>query len=112
MKFTALFMLAAIMYGAEADLKKAGAYTIDGDLYTLTIHAGGTRSERRTGTLLRNSVEISGSKVGEVIETKFGKLCWLGPIDGKGYNRGWLRYATYGGPIFLEDGSADKKYIE
>ena len=112
MKFTVLFMLAAIIYGAEDDLKKSGTYTIEGDIYTLVIHAGGTRSEKRTGTLIRDSIEITGNKIGEVVETKFGKMCWLGPINGERHSRGWLRYATYGDPVFNDDGTVVKKFIQ
>lgn len=115
MKTTILLLLSALsvhLSGVDVDLKKAGVYTLEGDVYELVIFAGGSRSEKRIGKLRRNALEIIGDKVGDVRETKFGKLCWFGATDGKGYNRGWLRYTTYDKLVFHEDGSVVNKFDE
>lgn len=108
MKTTILLLLSALsahLSGVDVDLKKAGVYTLEGDVYELAIYAGGTKSEKRIGKLRRNDLEITGDKTGDVRETKFGRMCWFGATEGKAYNRGWLRYTVYNKPVFREDGS-------
>jgi len=68
--------------------------------YVYEIGNPGTQSERRTGRLLRNGVEVTG-KPGEVQDTPLGQFLYFGK---RPYNIGWLNTVTYDQPVFGREG--------
>lgn len=66
--------------------------------YTVVAIAMGSRSERRIGRLRFGRTELAGQEEGDYVDTPWGRLRWLGPIDlhaATDYEQGFLLLGTY-----------------
>jgi hypothetical protein len=80
-------------------LERAGRWTghVDDWVYSVVASAMGTRSERRIGRLSHGRMRIEGKKEGEVVDTPWGRMHWMGPVNVEAttdYEQGFLLRGT------------------
>jgi hypothetical protein len=66
----------------EAMLERDGHWTavVGPWRHSVTASAMGTKSERRIGALQFDNIEIQGAKIGDFVETPWGRAHWRGPV--------------------------------
>jgi hypothetical protein len=66
--------------------------------YALTIMAKGTKNEIRAGRLFHEEKEVTAAKVGDRVQTPWGMMYCMGPVQGEspagGHEEGWLLQGT------------------
>jgi hypothetical protein len=70
--------------------------------YSVTATAMGSKSERRIGRLSRGRLMLTGEHPGEGVETPWGRLFWMGPLQPEtptDYEQGWLLFGTGDRPL-------------
>ncbi|HEX2690886.1 MAG TPA: hypothetical protein VHN14_29940 [Kofleriaceae bacterium] len=70
--------------------------------YVVTGMAMTMRSERRVGTLRFGAADVIGDKKGDYVDTPWGRLHWMGPVDlaaTTAYEQGMLLRGTYDAPL-------------
>lgn len=77
--------------------------------YSVLTVAMGSRSERRVGRLRFGGNEVVGEREGDYVDTPWGRMRWLGPVDLRAptdYEQGFLLLGTYGRPLDELEGEA------
>lgn len=88
----------------EPLLARGGRWTADHEPwgYAVTGAAMTSKSERRIGTLRFGTIDVIGHKQGDHIDTPWGRLHWMGPVDLSAttdYEQGLLLRGTYDRPL-------------
>jgi putative hemolysin len=77
--------------------------------YTVLAQAMGSRSERRIGRLRFGWAELMGKEEGDFVDTPWGRMRWLGPVDlgaATDYEQGFLLLGTRDRPLDDLEGDA------
>lgn len=95
----------------DALLARGGSWQAEAGPWSYTVlgMAMGSRSERRVGRLRFGRTEVSATHEGDYVDTPWGRLRWLGPIDPRAttdYEQGFLRVGTHDHPFDDLEGDA------
>lgn len=95
----------------EKALERAGRWMgeIDDWIASVVASSMGTRSEHRIGRLSQGRMWFEGKEQGEVIDTPWGRMHWMGPVyvgERAAYEQGFLLRGRFDRSLEQEEGRA------